>query len=114
MNGIIVDRRDSSSKSAPNRKAFIARHHEVIKEHVKRLGDAKKRSITDISKKNSITISKKSLDEPNFEYDYNSGKHWKVLPGNKEYVNKDIIKIPKKSSGQGGGGDGGGYGLKEL
>jgi uncharacterized sporulation protein YeaH/YhbH (DUF444 family) len=110
--GIIVDRRDTKNKSAANRKAYIERSKEVLKEHVERLANAKNRSITDIAKKRDITISKKTLKEPQYQYDMDSGSVDRIFPGNKKYVNGDHIPIDR--SGEGGAGGLGGDGEEHL
>lgn len=100
--GQIIDRRTDKSKSAPNRKAFIDRNKDLMKEHVERLASSKNRSITDIADKRDITISKKSLDEPSYNYN-DEGTFGRVLPGNKKYINGDKIPIPKDGGGKGNG-----------
>ncbi len=114
MSAIILDKRTIKSRAAPNRKAFIDRYRDVIKGHVDRLAAGKGRSITDISQKKTITIKKKDIQEPEFEYDKDSGQHDYVLSGNEQYVNGDLIPIPKQQKGAGGGGDGSGESEDEF
>lgn len=105
MNGNIVDRRGTSNRSAGNRKAFIDRYKDVLKEHVERI--AKKRKLTNIADKRDITIDRKTLDEPSYQFDRDEGPWDRVLPGNKKMVNGDRIPIPPKGGkGQGSGGSG--------
>lgn len=112
MSGTIIDRRDDKSRSAPNRKAFIDRNKDLMKEHVERLASSKNRSIKDIAEKRDITISRKSLDEPSYSYN-DEGTFGRVLPGNKKYINGDKIPIPKDGEGKGSGG-GKGNGEEQL
>lgn len=105
MNGFIVDKRNVKNKSASNRKAFIDRYKHVIKKHVDRLSKSKSRSITDIAEKREITINKKDIKEPEYQYDNTEGVFDRILPGNKKYTNGDKIPIPQSGAGQGGSGN---------
>lgn len=102
----IIDKTNVKSRSAPNRKAFIDRHRDVLKEHVDRLANAKSRSIKDISKKRTITINKKTIDEPRIDYDRTTGSNEGIYTGNDQFVNGDKIPVDKKGGGGGNGGAG--------
>lgn len=104
----ILDKRDVKSRAAPNRKAFIDRNRDRLKEHVDRLANGKNRSITDIAQKRAISINKKSMEEPEFIYDKSSGKHDYVLSGNDKWINDDKIPIENSKGSGGGNGDEGG------
>ena len=87
---MIVDRRkDARKKSAENRKKFLDRYKEQIKEQVDQI--AADRSIEDIKNESKIKI--KNIKEPTFVHgDY--GKTWKVFPGNKEFNKGETIDKP--------------------
>ncbi|HSG51203.1 MAG TPA: YeaH/YhbH family protein [Rheinheimera sp.] len=98
-----IDRRlNGKNKSAVNRQRFIRRYKQQIK---KAVSDAiSKRSVTDISSGESVTIPSKDITEP-FFHQGKGGKRQIVHPGNDQFSQGDRIKRP-----QGGGGSGSGQG----
>ncbi len=97
-----IDRRlNPKGKSLPNRQRFMRRAQSQIRKAVKEAVNGGK--ITDIGHNGRITIPSRGLNEPRFKYDYNQGKHDRVLPGNKEFSAGDQIKRPPKG-GEGKGG----------
>ncbi|MBT8078678.1 MAG: YeaH/YhbH family protein [Gammaproteobacteria bacterium] len=98
----IIDRRPNGRhKSAVNRQRFLRRYRKHIKDAV---SDAvNKRSITDTDRGDSISIPKKDISEPVFRHGA-GGRQYRVLPGNKEFIQGDKINRPP-SGGGGGGGD---------
>lgn len=97
----IIDRRKNpSGKNLPNRKRFIDRAKEKIKERLK--DNFNKRSISNEGNE-EIIIDIDGIDEPNFSYDLNSGEWNYILPGNKTYVPGDKIQKPKEGGSKRGG-----------
>ncbi|MDX3774266.1 YeaH/YhbH family protein [Chromatiaceae bacterium AAb-1] len=96
-----IDRRlNGKNKSAVNRQRFIHRYKTQIK---KAVSDAVgKRSVTDISNGEHITIPAKDITEP-FFHQGQGGKRQIIHPGNDQFSQGDRIKRPL--SGQGSGGD---------
>lgn len=98
----IVDRRlNAKNKSTINRQRFLERYRQHIKKAVSEAVD--KRSITDISNGEKISIPAKDIGEPIFHHG-NGGVRDRVLPGNREFVTGDRIQRPEGGSGGGGGG----------
>src|ERR1051326_484775 len=94
----IVDRRNIKGKSAENRKKFLNRVREEIKDAIPDI--INQRKIKDFGQQSEkIRISKKTLKEPRFIYD-NADEFDFPLPGNKDFVRGDQIE---KSSGEGKG-----------
>jgi uncharacterized sporulation protein YeaH/YhbH (DUF444 family) len=104
-----IDRRlNAKNKSTVNRQRFIRRYKNQIKEAV---ADAvNKRSVTDVTSGENITITKKDLSEPIF-HQGNGGIKDRVHPGNDQFSSGDRISRPPQQQGQGGGpGDAGNSG----
>ncbi len=104
----IIDRRvNPKGKNLANRQRFINRAKGWIKKKV--LEKSTKRSITSKDGED-ISISSTGIEEPNFDYDHNTGSWDRVLPGNKEYIPGDKIKRPQGGAGNRGrdAGDGDG------
>ncbi len=98
----LIDRRlQSKNKSAVNRERFLRRYKAQIKEAVAKA--IKGRSIKDIESGEKISIPSKDVSEPNFGHAH--GGIWETVnPGNKEYLQGDLVARPK--SGGGGSGKG--------
>ncbi|MCG7547003.1 YeaH/YhbH family protein [Pseudoalteromonas sp. Of7M-16] len=94
-----IDRRlNGKNKSTPNRQRFIRRYKKQIKEAV---SDAiNKRSVTDISSGESISIPQRDISEPVF-HQGKGGNREHIHPGNDQFSTGD--KIQRPPSGQGGG-----------
>lgn len=91
-----IDRRlNPKDKAIRNRRKFIERSKQQIKQEVK--DSIATGNIADIDKKNP-RIKVKGISEPQFEYDRTTGRKQYVLPGNKDFVIGD--KIRKPDSGQ--------------
>ena len=98
---IIIDRRlNSKGKSTVNRERFMRRYRQQIRRAVNHA--VNRRSITDTQSGEKISISKKTLSEPNFHFDAD-GKIEQVLPGNREFISGDRIRRPRSQNGNGGG-----------
>jgi len=99
-----IDRRlNGKNKSTLNRQRFIRRYKKQIKEAVSNA--INKRSVTDISSGESITIPHRDISEPTF-HQGSGGNRERVHPGNDQFSTGDQIKRPP----QGGGGSGSGEG----
>jgi len=96
----IIDRRlAGKNKSIGNRERFLRRHHEQVREAVRRAVDG--RGIRDMERGENISIPKKDISEPVFGHGQ-GGTREMVHPGNREYVTGDQIERPK-GGGQGSG-----------
>jgi len=97
----IIDRRlAGKNKSIGNRERFLRRHHEQVREAVRRAVD--NRGIRDMERGEDIHIPKKDINEPVFGHGQ-GGTREMVHPGNREYVAGDQIERPKGGGGQGSG-----------
>ncbi len=97
----IIDRRlAGKNKSIGNRERFLRRHHEQVREAVRRAVD--NRGIRDMERGEDIHIPKKDISEPVFGHGQ-GGTREMVHPGNREYVTGDQIERPKGGGGQGSG-----------
>ena len=97
---IIIDRRKNpTGKNLPNRQRFIKHTKKWLSDKIKKSphGD-----ITDQGDKD-IGIPVDGINEPKFDYDYDSGIWDKVLPGNKEFQKGDQIEKDKNNNGTGKG-----------
>lgn len=94
----IIDKRKSGkNQSVGNRQKFIKRYKDKIKESIDQSGN-----ITDSLSKRKATVSKRDIDEPDFNLDPTTGKRSRVYPGNKKYSVGNTIKKDKKKAGQRG------------
>ncbi|WP_209326475.1 YeaH/YhbH family protein [Pseudoalteromonas sp. PA2MD11] len=101
-----IDRRlNGKNKSTLNRQRFIRRYKKQIKEAV---SDAiNKRSVTDTTSGESISIPQRDISEPIF-HQGRGGDREQIHPGNDQFSTGDKIKRPQ------GGGQGGGSGEGEA
>ncbi|MGE5547750.1 MAG: YeaH/YhbH family protein [Solirubrobacterales bacterium] len=101
----IIDRRlNPKGKSLANRQRFLRRARQQILKAVREASG--ERSITDIQNGERISIPMDGLREPTFRRSMHGGVRDHVVPGNREYVEGDLIPKPPG----GGGGDGGSEG----
>lgn len=102
MSHVIVDRRkNDKGKSSVNRRKFIGRVRDLLKDSVKdSVRDGNLDDLTGSGKK-KVGIPIRNLDEPWFHHD-DSGIHDIVRPGNDRFVAGDKIDRPKKGGGEGG------------
>jgi len=97
----IIDRRlAGKNKSIGNRERFLRRHHNQVRDAVRRAVD--NRGIRDMERGEDIHIPKKDISEPVFGHGQ-GGTREMVHPGNQEYVAGDQIERPKGGGGKGGG-----------
>jgi uncharacterized protein len=100
----IVDRRrNPNSKSLDNRQRFLRRAKALVQDAVR--DSTQKRNIPDILEGGEVNIPVEGIDEPRF-YRSATGRRDFVLPGNKEYVEGDILPRPEEGDGGNGGGPG--------
>lgn len=98
-----IDRRlNGKNKSAVNRQRFLRRYKSQIKQSIAEA--INKRSVTDVSSGESVSIPVEDINEPMFHQGRGGLRH-RVHPGNDHFVQNDRIERP-----QGGGGGGSGQG----
>ncbi len=108
----IIDRRlNPSGKSLANRQRFLRRARAQIMKSVREASGG--RSITDVVGGERVSIPMDGLREPSFHRSAKGGVRDTVLPGNRDYVEGDLIHKPEHGDGEGEGGsqgspDGGG------
>ncbi len=108
---MIIDRRDSNkNKSVGNRKKFIERNKDRIKQHIDKIST--KKGITDAINDRQITVD--DINEPEFNFDLTTGKRDIVLPGNKDLKKGDKIYNPPKGEESGPAGSDSGDGFDEF
>jgi uncharacterized protein len=97
----IIDRRlAGKNKSIGNRERFLRRHHQQVRDAVRRAVDG--RGIRDMERGEDIRIPKKDISEPVFGHGP-GGTREMVHPGNQEYMSGDQIERPKGGGGKGSG-----------
>jgi uncharacterized sporulation protein YeaH/YhbH (DUF444 family) len=113
---VIIDRRkNDKKKSSTNRSRYVRRVRDQVKEAVKDIirDGSIQDNLSGGAKK--IRISKKGLNQPEFQHDTSGGVRDRVLPGNKEYQAGDRInKPPGGSGGRGTGGSAEGEGEDDF
>ncbi|WP_369788039.1 YeaH/YhbH family protein [Rouxiella sp. WC2420] len=98
-----IDRRlNGKNKSAVNRQRFLRRYKSQIKQSIAEA--INKRSVTDVSSGESVSIPNEDINEPMFHQGRGGLRH-RVHPGNDHFITNDRIERP-----QGGGGGGSGQG----
>jgi uncharacterized sporulation protein YeaH/YhbH (DUF444 family) len=109
----IIDRRlNPKGKSLANRQRFLRRARQQILRAVREAsGD---RSITDIASGERVSIPSDGLKEPTFHRSAEGGVRDYVVPGNKDYVEGDLIPRPRGEGGGGSGGSGDGDGEDDF
>lgn len=103
MSITIVDKRKlTRDRTTENRQRFLKRIKATIKEQLPKI--IGQRSLRDVDKSGGrIRVNRKTISEP-FIHHGEGGNVDRVLPGNDEYVEDDLIQKP---SGGGAGGPGG-------
>ena len=113
MANTIIDRRKNpGSKSSDNRQKFIKRTKKEIRKSIHdTLG---KRSIKGSSDAQDVVINRKGIDEPQFGHNSKTGSRDIVLPGNKDFIEGDLLQKPRSGGeGQGGPGEASNEGIGE-
>jgi uncharacterized protein len=96
----IVDRRlNPGGKSLENRQRFLRRAKALVRGAVKK--SSQDRDIKDVLEGGEITIPLDGMDEPRFRRE--GGTRDMVLPGNKKFVEGDILPRPNQGGGRGRG-----------
>src|SRR5262245_44673297 len=94
----IVDRRlNPGSKSLENRQRFLRRAKALVQRAVKEASE--RRAIRDVLQGGEVSIPLDGMDEPRFHRG-DGGVRDRVLPGNKKFIEGDILPRP---DGGGGG-----------
>lgn len=98
----IIDRRlNSKGKNLSNKQRFVKRAREEIKKNVQDI--ANNRNIKDIDMDGAkIKVKSKSLEEPSFSHDPNTGERNYIHPGNDTFEEGDSVKKPQKGGDKGG------------
>lgn len=95
----IVDRRlNPSGKSFSNRQRFLRRVKDTVERAVREA--SRERAIEDLENAQEVTVPVDGAREPVFRHTPGDRRDF-VLPGNREYVEGDLIDRP---TGEGGGG----------
>ena len=103
----IIDRRlNPKGRSLGNRRRFIQRARDQIRESI--ADSLRKRSVSDVTSGEDVSISPDGIHEPRFLHDPSTGRWTRVLPGNEQFSEGD--RIPRS----GGDGQGGGKGSGEA
>ncbi len=97
----IVDRRsEPRGKSLANRQRFIRRTRALLRRAVYEA--SRGRNINETGKGGEITVPADGVHEPMLRRAREGGVRDYVLPGNKKYVEGDLIQRPPKGGGSGG------------
>ena len=95
----IVDRRlNPGSKSLENRQRFLRRAKALVQGAVKK--SSQDRDIKDVLEGGEVSVPIDGMDEPRFRRE--GGTRDMVLPGNKKFVEGDVLPRPNGGSGKGG------------
>ncbi|HET7492259.1 MAG TPA: YeaH/YhbH family protein [Bradyrhizobium sp.] len=104
----IVDRRlNPGSKSLENRQRFLRRAKALVQGAVKKTSEG--RDIRDVLEGGEVSIPLDGMHEPRFRTE--GGTRDRVLPGNKKFIEGDIL--PRSGEGRGGRGSQPGEGDSE-
>src|SRR6202140_4188621 len=104
----IVDRRlNPGSKSLENRQRFLRRAKALVQGAVKK--SSEDRDIRDVLEGGEVSIPLDGMNEPRFRRE--GGVRDMVLPGNKKFIEGDML--PRSGQGSGRGGSGAGEGESE-
>jgi uncharacterized sporulation protein YeaH/YhbH (DUF444 family) len=96
----IVDRRlNPGGKSLENRQRFLRRAKALVRGAVKK--SSQDRDIKDVLEGGEVAIPLDGMDEPRFRRE--GGTRDMVLPGNKKFVEGDIIPRPNQRGAKGSG-----------
>ena len=96
----IVDRRlNPGSKSLENRQRFLRRAKALVQGAVKK--SSQDRDIKDVLEGGEVSIPLDGMDEPKFRRE--GGTRDMVLPGNKKFIEGDMLPRPNQSGSKGTG-----------
>jgi uncharacterized sporulation protein YeaH/YhbH (DUF444 family) len=97
---IIDRRRDASGKSLGNRQRFIRRARALVRQAVREA--SKSRKIADAGRGGEVTVPADGVHEPSLRRSHKGGVREYLLPGNKNYIEGDVIERPPEGGGAGG------------
>ena len=100
MSSIIIDRRSNGKRTDSNRNKFVKRVKKHVQEQITDILD--KGKITDLGKNGKVKVPKKTINEPSFELDRETGKSERILPGNDVFDTGDRFNKPESGAGSGG------------
>jgi uncharacterized protein len=101
----IVDRRlNPNGKSLENRQRFLRRAKALVQRAVNKASQS--RDIQDVLKGGKVSIPLDGMEEPRLRRGA-AGTHEHVLPGNKKFVEGDVLPRPEGSGSGGGAGEAG-------
>jgi uncharacterized sporulation protein YeaH/YhbH (DUF444 family) len=94
----IIDRRlNPGGKSLVNRQRFLRRARTLVQRAVRdSLND---RSIKDLDQESEVTIVRDGVSEPTLRRSSSGGNRDHILPGNKDFVEGDLIQRPPAGGG---------------
>ncbi|SFP49478.1 YeaH/YhbH family protein [Tranquillimonas alkanivorans] len=96
-----IDRRlNPKDKNLGNRRRFIKRVREQVKEAVNK--SIRTRGIRDMDRSGEVTVPTDGINEPQFHHDPRGGRHERILPGNKQFRAGDRIEKPPGGAGGSG------------
>ena len=96
----IVDRRlNPGSKSLENRQRFLRRAKALVQGAVKK--SSQDRDIKDVLEGGEVSVPIDGMDEPRFRRE--GGTRDMVLPGNKKFIEGDMLPRPNQGGGKGRG-----------
>ena len=96
----IVDRRlNPKAKSLGNRQRFLRRAKALVQQAVKK--SSQDRDIKDVLEGGEVAIPLEGIGEPRFRRE--GGTRDMVLPGNKKFIEGDILPRPDRGGGRGSG-----------
>src|ERR1700710_1113869 len=96
----IVDRRlNSGGKSLENRQRFLRRAKALVQDAVKK--SSEDRDIKDVLEGGEVSIPLDGMNEPRFHRE--GGTRDMVLPGNKKFIEGDMLPRSGESSGKSSG-----------
>jgi len=108
----IVDRRlNPGGKSFSNRQRFLRRVRDTVERAVREA--SRERAIEDLENEQEVTVPADGAREPSFRHVSGDRRDF-VLPGNRDYVEGDLIDRPDGESGQGGKDPGRGHGQEDA
>ncbi len=96
----IVDRRlNPSGKSFSNRQRFLRRVKDTVERAVREA--SRERAIEDLENEQEVVVPVDGAREPQFRHTSGDRRDF-VLPGNRDYVEGDLIDRPESAGGGGG------------
>jgi uncharacterized protein len=96
----IIDRRlNPGGKSLANRQRFLRRARAQVRRAVS--DSSKERSIKDVEQEGEVSIPIDDVGEPTFRRSSSGGRKDHLLPGNKDFLEGDMI--PRRADGGGAG-----------